>query len=428
MRTGLLQTIVAREQLTGTFAAATFQRTLDNSDAVTAQSIRLKAGQSGTSFAAARSPRDFIRLGFIQEDGLYAPDADVLLHPDFQAGYCFSIAGRDRRRPTQVGLRFAPPRVATGISQIDGTLWIDTAARVLKDMQFRYLGMGPLVERRRPGGRISFRTMPNGMVVIDDWALRGVATDAYQAFGNPATGNRQRDQARQRMLQRYYTTFETGGELLHARWNPPDSAQWDATNAILTLRLTDKRGRPVAERAVVLDSTDYRATTDSAGVAMIHDLLPGPYQANVEDTLLATLGGDVRGALEFRIARGKSLDTTLKVSTARDLVEDACGDKWADTLTRVVIARVINHDGKSLKRGRWQTADGTFGFTDADGVMSACVPGVLDQATGVPRAATFVLIALSEREDGKEPRMAPLTLTERITVIRLQLPPPEKVP
>jgi hypothetical protein len=69
----------------------------------------------------------------------HAPDADVLLDENFPRGYCFALAPRERDRATQVGLAFAPMQRNRRITSVDGTLWIDTAARRLVDLEYRYL-------------------------------------------------------------------------------------------------------------------------------------------------------------------------------------------------------------------------------------------------------------------------------------------------
>ena len=59
----------------------------------------------------------------------------------FAGAYCFELAAPVRSRPNQVGLRFVPADHRKGRVDIDGTLWIDTVARELRDVEFRYLNV-----------------------------------------------------------------------------------------------------------------------------------------------------------------------------------------------------------------------------------------------------------------------------------------------
>src|SRR6185369_9004350 len=106
----------------------------------------------------------------------------------FLLGYCIRIEDPDRRRPNQVGLGFSAADRKRGRVDIDGALWIDTVAKALRDFDFKFVG----VERTRgaptPSGRIWFREMPNGVVLIDHWffTLIGEKRDTiYGRNGNP---------------------------------------------------------------------------------------------------------------------------------------------------------------------------------------------------------------------------------------------------
>jgi len=71
-----------------------------------------------------------------------------------------------------VGLGFEPVDREDGRIDIVGTVWIDTLSRVLRDMDFHYVGLDPQITALSPAGRLSFRELSNGVVIIDQWSLR----------------------------------------------------------------------------------------------------------------------------------------------------------------------------------------------------------------------------------------------------------------
>ena len=143
------------------------------------------------------------------------PDADVLLEDGFATGYCFHLAKADAAHRDQVGLAFAPANPHRGRVDIVGSLWIDTVARALRTIEFRYVGFdNDVVEGFSPGGRVSFKEIPNGVVLIDRWWLRivGAADTTVRDAKNGTT------------LHRGFVVREVGGELARATW--PDGDTW----------------------------------------------------------------------------------------------------------------------------------------------------------------------------------------------------------
>jgi hypothetical protein len=174
-RAGLLATVVARERNPARLLVVRYERHLDlDGIEIERQVVRLDStANARTSFNAVQSAVDFVDRGF--RSGVpgrytfYGPDADVLLDERFQRGYCFSLATADTTRRTQVGLRFTPANRRDGRIDIDGTLWIDTTARSLASIEFRYLGVEALAEAFNAGGRVGFKILTNGVPFIDQW-------------------------------------------------------------------------------------------------------------------------------------------------------------------------------------------------------------------------------------------------------------------
>src|SRR5688500_11373017 len=188
-RAGLLATIVARSEVPATMKRLRAIRTLDGtSDEIVHQRVRADSSRALGSFGAPRTAADFVRTGFTADSlGLQAyfgPDAEVLIDDAFVRLYCFRLMERDRRRPRQIGLGFQPAARRAGRIDISGAIWVDTAARVLVDIEFRYVGLDLRMDPFSPGGYVSFREMPNGSVMIDRWSIRTVGVkDGPPDFG-----------------------------------------------------------------------------------------------------------------------------------------------------------------------------------------------------------------------------------------------------
>ena len=168
--------------------------------------------------------------------------------------------------PGQVGLGFRPARRRAGRVDIDGALWVDSTARALTDLEFRYIGLPRELERFEPGGRISFEEMPNGIPLISSWSIRLASAHAGTAPGARTIRDR-----RGRVVR--IEIDDTGGQLAEAVW--PDGTAWRAPLGTVRLRAATSDGLPATNRVVRLLDSSYEAVTDSMGVAEIGQVLPG---------------------------------------------------------------------------------------------------------------------------------------------------------
>ena len=359
-RAGLLATVVARSDKPAHMTRLRATRFVDMvSNQVVHQRVRIDS--SGTpfgSFGAARSAADFVRLGFRSDSaGLeryYGPDAEVLLDDRFTSAYCFHLAAAEPTRPNQIGLGFRPPNRRNGRIDVDGAIWIDTVARALVDIEYRYLGTDPRGDSFRPGGRIAFRTMPNGVVVIDRWSIRLVSGQGGD-MSSVAPG----------LANRSFYGIEGVGELARATW--ADGYTWLGPLGTLHVRVVSPEGRPVPGAVVRLADTDYRATADMNGNVGITDLMPGRYVVIRFDPDLAAIGVPVDTLLEFVAGRGRTLITRIKVPELRDYVGDRCGDddivarltdeRWATRAS--LYGRVVTTDGQAVSEARWSLWTGS---------------------------------------------------------------------
>jgi len=382
-RAGLLATVVARSDKPARMTRLRATRFMDGfSERILHQRVRLDS--SGTpfgSFGAARTAADFLRYGFRTDSaGLeqyYGPDAEVLLDDRFTSVYCFHLAAPVPGRPNQIGLAFRPPDRRDGRIDVDGTLWIDTVARALVDIEYRYLGTDPRAETFRPGGRIWFRAMPNGVVVIERWSIRLVS-------GQPSAGTAASVPS---LASRSFYGVEVVGELARATWD--DGYTWLAPLGSLRLRVVRADGRPVPGAVIRLSDTDYEATADANGNLAITDLVPGPYTVTTVDPELAAIGISADTLLEFMAGRRRTIVTRLTAPEITDYMGDRCRDD--DFVARLtderaaarasLFGRVSTVDGRPVTEAKWrlQTADARLPKTlvddadvDRNGVFHHC--------------------------------------------------------
>lgn len=379
-RAGLLNTIVARKANPMSVHRLYFSRALSGENGSTKSFVVSEDSSESakTSFTSSRSASDLVRRGFAGDTGvvgyMFGPDEDLFVDEAFAQGYCFRVAEPDKARPTQVGVAFSAADFRKGRVDIDGTLWIDTVARALRDVEFRYVGMPQIAEQFHPGGAISFATAANGVVFIDRWSLRLIGNAPYPVYSpNCRAGCGMHDS---------FYPAENGAEVSHATWRA--GRRWDARLGTLSIRAETSAGGPAAGTVVELPNSPYHAKTDSSGAARILDLLPGPYALKVRDPRLTELGILLPTSIKFVAARDSVVQLTLAVPTVEDFAVSECqgNRQWTTTDSTYLLGRVVDADRKPVadarvtfavrnSKGGWDW-DKEKLKTDADGVFEAC--------------------------------------------------------
>jgi hypothetical protein len=371
-RTGLLAMQVAHETSPAAVVRLAYTREYaPDGRAIVRQQVRVDSGVASTaSFGATRSGADFVRLGFrAQERGdqlLFGPDAMVLLDPGFAAGYCFHRAADEAARPTEVGVAFESARRERDRVDIEGALWIDTLARAVTGITFRYAGVEDAAQRAGAGGAVRFRAMPSGVVLIDQWWLRTLAPPSRRTTAGGEVGGATP------------VITEVGGALARATWG--DSARWEAPLGTVRLTVRTAAGARAAGVVVGLRDTDYRAATDVDGLVELPDVLPGPYEVVVLDSVLAPLGVALPTALAPMVGAGDMVRATLEAPTAEGYLRPACPGGAGGTGV-MVVARVVAPTGEGMGGVTWRlrrSRGGDWvvvaerGTTDADGRLLLC--------------------------------------------------------
>jgi hypothetical protein len=378
VRMSLLANVVARSQSSATMQRLLFERRYDGaSGRIASQTVRKRITSSTTEpFSAARSAAAFSRQGFVEDaTGAHTyigPDAETLIDDAFAERYCFKVAPPDRARPLQVGLGFEPVDREDGRIDIVGTVWVDTLSRVLRDLDFHYLGLDQQTSALSPEGRLSFRELSNGVVVIDQWSLR-LGSQGRPAgrtlVGRTAQVTTMEGSTRERPQ-------EIGGEIARASW--PDGYSWEAPLGTIRLHAVDGQGRPVTGSVVQLLDTDYKATTDASGTFVLEDLLPGPYTASVRYPRLAALDVPSTTTLRLSAVRDSTIDARVVVESADDYVIKRCGYDAVLAGRARLLGRVTTADGRSAPEARWTMRDefGTVlvegGRVDGEGFFHSC--------------------------------------------------------
>lgn len=410
-RAGLLATIVAREAKPATLKLLVFERFMDgNSERIERQTVQIDSSVARTaSFSAAATATDFVERGFAQDSAntrmYYGPDAEVLLDDRFLQGYCIRIEDSERNRPNQVGLGFSAADRKRGRIDIEGALWIDTVGKALRDFDFKFVGVERALGTPTPGGRIWFREMPNGVVLIDHWffTLIGEKRDSsYDRIGNPH-------------VRRFFFTRQAGGELARAIW--PDGLAWKSTLGTVQMHVVDERGRPASGVIVRLAETDYLASPDARGDLEIPDVLPGPYPVLVIDSSLAKAGVILGTPLTVFAFRDSVVKATLVAPPPEAFQKKACsmlnGRQWV-TVYVVREDRPVNDAHWDIGRAlgtpdEYVTASGTTGV---DGTFGFC-----DKYDGVR------VVDVRARDSAKSAQSVVVTVEGFVKKLTVELPP-----
>jgi hypothetical protein len=415
-KAGLLAAVVAREANPARVTRLAYERRLDaNGQRIESQNVRMETADNATfAFNAAQTGVDFATRGFSgEQEGrrtFYGPDADVLLDEGFAAAYCFRIADRDPKRPTMIGLGFSPMARKDGRIDIDGALWVDTVARRLSSIEFRYRGLDPLSEALESGGEVSFHEVAPGIVLIDHWRLR-VIGGLDQVPGAP----RSADAAPTRV----WVINELGGELATVSW--PNGRAWTAPLATLTLEAKNSAGTPLRGATVGLVGTDYQAMTDSAGIATIPHLVPGPYSVTALDERLAAIGLTLPTNVAFTAVRDSSLRLTAMIPTAEEFAAGVCraSGRVVDE-SAWIIGRVGLGNGAPVAAAKWAVSRSTnSGWTPVVEGGATGNTGLFSYCRNLKVGETVQIKAWRQRES---PAVVVRPLAQQLTVLPVRLP------
>lgn len=293
-RAGLITSLVARETKTAFMSVLLYQTSYVGDDEQPRMVQRKEMADVSHAFRS-EDPKYLARKGYFDGFGFTGPDENVLADDSFLSTHCFRM-GQSPNDST-LALRFSPAK-GRKVVDLDGTMLFRRDPLEIRSVEYRYTGTPSSIERGQPGGSIHFRSMPNGITIVQEWRVRSAwlereasrarAPIARRGSRAPVGGTISRDPT--------LNVSETGALIELMQWSegPPFVASLATVSGVALDKLTNK---PLPFTPVRLFRTPYAATTDSTGAFTIIDVLPGMYQADVGDARLDFYGaaGEIVG-------------------------------------------------------------------------------------------------------------------------------------
>ena len=125
----------------------------------------------------AALPPDSSRIaGFVieAEQGVeyHVPDVATLASRAFITRRCFSFDPAPPAQPGWVGVHFRPSDFRIGVSDIEGTLWMDRVTLEPRGLGYRYVNLPPAFNAAEAGGTLRFRQLSTGHWIVEEWTVR----------------------------------------------------------------------------------------------------------------------------------------------------------------------------------------------------------------------------------------------------------------
>jgi hypothetical protein len=143
-------------------------------DTATRSSVTEPRRGRGDTFRS-RPARELLRSGFMRSAGdsieFHAPDAFVLLDPEFAQSYCLWLEPSPPSHPEWIGIGLAPAQTVPEKVMIWGTLWL-TRDGALQRFDYEYVGLERVLAAAQPGGRVEFLQLPTGQWIVARWVIR----------------------------------------------------------------------------------------------------------------------------------------------------------------------------------------------------------------------------------------------------------------
>ena len=321
---------LAREQRLVRAEVFVFTREVDVSTSLVMLEERGVASVLDESPFRTASPKELTTQGFWRASPLgtvefHGLDAATIISPEFLAGHCFNLVRQDSAGTLRVGLSFRP--LNDRRADVQGRLWLDADSRELRTLEFTYTG----IKLRGPaaGGRLGFTRLQNGVLIDDRWTIQH-PFEKTRPVGTQRTGIAAApDRATPAGM-----TLRVGGGFVLA-----DSAR---TRQFATVTGIVKQGAGPADNASVeLVGSGQRFVTDSTGIFLIQDVLPGTYEVRVMRPGPAERGGFVQHG-QMVLAPGDVANVTLDVPDVDDIAAELCPKKEEGTAPLFVVLREEN--------------------------------------------------------------------------------------
>ncbi len=341
----LAATQLAREQRLVRAEVFVFTREVDVPTGLVMHEERGVASVLDESPFRTSSPQDLTTNGFWRRSPLgdvefHGLDAATVISPQFLASHCFSLVRRDSAGTPLVGLSFRPVNERAR-ADVQGMLWLDAESRELRMLEFTYTGLrlrGPAA-----GGRLAFTRLPNGVLIDDRWVLQHSFEQA-RPVGKQRTGIA----AAPDQSQPPGTTLRVGGGFVLA-----DSARLRQFASIAGI--VRQGSAPADAVSVELLGSGQRFTTDTTGLFLIQDIVPGTYEMRLMRPGPADRGGFVQHG-QLVLAPGEVARVSLEIPEPDSIAGELCPKK-EDGVAPVFVVLREEHTGRAASgyrvEARW---------------------------------------------------------------------------
>jgi hypothetical protein len=331
--------------------------------------------------------------GFVQGDltgqrQYFAPDAEVLLSDVFLSLHCFALA-EEGGRDDQLGLRFEPTR-DRDVTDITGTLWVDTTTAELQELEFRYVGLEG-VEAGQGGGMVAFDYLPSGAWIVSEWYIR-----------MPKLGIREGDDPSAYELIGYVDVGAEVALLSGDRVVDVNGLQ----GAIRGVVYDSIRGTGLPDARVTILGTRFDATTDSLGEFVLTNVPIGRHNVTFfhSDPNAWGLGSSF---VDVDVKENLTSDVSLAVPSFRQAALALCMGGGGVEAQTVVVGHLLGPGRRPMARTpielRWMFDEGLAeastrrlpATSGSDGRFVVCtVPGEVEVALRVRVDDEWVVAAV----------------------------------
>jgi len=286
---------------------------------------------------AGMDPEVLARDGFLSREGeavIYnAPDALVLLSDAFLDTHCFALESRPDADPPLVGLRFEPIR-GRRVPEVEGVVWLESDGARLSSLEYRYVNLGRRLSGDDASGELTFRGLPNGTWIVDEWKIRMPKLAAEQNDRGELQG------------YRILGYREEGGLVNQVVTATGELVQRAPREGIHGL-VSDSLGRGAGEVRVWIEGTAFQATSDPDGVFAFQDVGEGVWTVRANHPDLEGLGYEGTSD-EVEVEAGEAVSVRLELPSLHRVAIERCRSTPPALDEAIVIGRVADERGRPV--------------------------------------------------------------------------------
>jgi hypothetical protein len=345
---------------------------------------RMSAESSGrTEGAAYRSPpaRELLRDGFVRTLGdsveFHAPDAFVLLDPEFAESYCFLLEPSPAGHPDWIGLGVTPARLRAGNVAIDGVLWL-TRDGALQRFEYSYLGLDKLFEPARPGGQVDFLQLPTGEWIVSRWSIRMPQAATERQLQGVS--------ARENAVTRLRRVVERGALVTRVQMSGGQFLTPGQQPLSLTIKARDASAQSVLGTTVSLPAEGLFWVSDSSPAIDVGPVSAGRHRFLVQTPLMRDVGLAPEVVDMTLLPDSAALQLALYVPSVSDVRRQLCpqAPKEPVAVGALPATRIAALGSVYVARaGESAAMRGSSVVVDSSGRWRAC---------GMPRGTSLVLL------------------------------------